>query len=62
VEFIEAGGLTIAYDRVGAGPPLVLVHGAAEDSRSWQPQLAGLAEDFTVIAWDRPVRRPAGGL
>jgi pimeloyl-ACP methyl ester carboxylesterase len=54
VEFIEAGGLTIAYDRVGTGPPLVLVHGAAEDSRSWQPQFAGLAEDFTVIAWDEP--------
>ena len=36
------------------GPPLVLVHGAAEDSRIWQPQLAGLADEFTVIAWDEP--------
>ena len=33
VEFVEAGGLEIAYERVGEGPPLIFVHGAAEDSR-----------------------------
>ena len=54
MEFVEAGGLEIAYERVGEGPPLVLVHGAAEDSRMWQPQLAGLADEFTVVAWDEP--------
>jgi pimeloyl-ACP methyl ester carboxylesterase len=54
VEFVEAGGLTIAYQRVGEGPPLVFVHGAAEDSRIWQLQLAGLADEFTVVAWDEP--------
>jgi pimeloyl-ACP methyl ester carboxylesterase len=54
VEFVEADGLTIAYERVGEGPPLVLVHGAAEDSRIWQAQLAGLADEFTVVAWDEP--------
>ena len=54
VEFVEAGGLKIAYERVGEGPPLVFVHGAAEDSRIWEPQLAGLADEFTVVAWDEP--------
>ena len=54
VEFLEADGLTIAYERVGEGPPLVFVHGAAEDSRIWQAQLAGLADEFTVVAWDEP--------
>lgn len=54
VEFVEAGGLTIAYERVGDGPPLVFVHGAAGDSRTWEPQLAGLADEFTVVAWDEP--------
>ncbi len=53
-EFVDAGGLKIAYERVGEGPPLVFVHGAAEDSRIWQPQLAGLADEFTVVAWDEP--------
>lgn len=54
VEFIEADGVEIAYERVGEGPPLVLVHGAAEDGRIWQPQLASLADEFTVVAWDEP--------
>lgn len=51
---VHAHGLDIAYRRVGSGPPLVLVHGAAEDGRSWQPQLAGLSDEFTVVAWDEP--------
>lgn len=54
VEFVEAGGLKIAYERSGEGPALVFVHGAGEDSRIWQPQLAGLADEFTVVAWDEP--------
>jgi pimeloyl-ACP methyl ester carboxylesterase len=54
VEVVLANGLEIAYQRVGAGPPLVLVHGAAEDGRAWQPQLAALGDEFTVVAWDEP--------
>jgi pimeloyl-ACP methyl ester carboxylesterase len=54
VEVVRASGLEIAYDRVGEGPPLVFVHGAAEDGRVWRPQLAGLADEFTVVAWDEP--------
>jgi pimeloyl-ACP methyl ester carboxylesterase len=54
MEVVHAHGLEIAYERVGEGPPLVLVHGAAEDSRVWQPQLAGLADELTVVAWDEP--------
>ena len=51
---VRANGLEIAYERAGEGPPLVLVHGAAVDGRMWQPQLAALAGEFTVIAWDEP--------
>lgn len=54
MEFLEADGIGIAYERVGQGPPLVFVHGAAEDGRIWQPQLAGLVDEFTVVAWDEP--------
>jgi pimeloyl-ACP methyl ester carboxylesterase len=54
VGVIESSGLNIAYERVGQGPPLILVHGAADDSRSWRPQLEGLADEFTVVAWDEP--------
>jgi pimeloyl-ACP methyl ester carboxylesterase len=54
VEAVRTSGHEIAYERVGEGPSLVLVHGAAVDSRMWRPQLAALADDFTVVAWDEP--------
>ena len=54
VEVIRTDGLEIAYERVGDGPPLVFVHGAASDARLWRPQLAALADEFTVVAWDEP--------
>jgi pimeloyl-ACP methyl ester carboxylesterase/drug/metabolite transporter (DMT)-like permease len=53
-EVVRAGGLEIAYERAGEGPPLVFVHGAAEDGRVWRPQIAALADEFTVVAWDEP--------
>jgi pimeloyl-ACP methyl ester carboxylesterase len=54
VQVVCVSGLEIAYERVGEGPPLVLAHGATVDSRMWQPQLAALADEFTVVAWDEP--------
>ena len=54
MEVVRPNGLEIAYERVGEGPPLVFVHGAAGDGRMWQPQLAALADEFTVVAWDEP--------
>jgi pimeloyl-ACP methyl ester carboxylesterase len=54
MEVIGADGLEIAYARVGEGPPIVLVHGAAEDSRVWRPQLEALGDEFTLVAWDEP--------
>ncbi len=55
MEQIEVEGLRIAYERVGHGPPLVLLHGFVGDGRStWQRQIDDLSDDFTVIAWDAP--------
>ena len=54
VQVVSVDGLEVAYERAGDGPPLVLAHGAAADGRIWQPQLAGLADAFTVVAWDEP--------
>lgn len=54
MEFVDADGLRIAFEQVGSGPPLVLVHGAAEDHRIWDAQLAALADELTVVAWDEP--------
>ena len=32
----------------------MLVHGGGDDSKGWQPQITGLADGFTVVAWDEP--------
>src|SRR3954469_524790 len=50
----RARRLDIAFERVGDGPPIVFVHGGADDHRIWQPQLDALADEFTVVAWDEP--------
>lgn len=51
---VEVDRLRVAYRRAGEGPALVLLHGAFSDSRAWGPQLEGLSDEFTVIAWDAP--------
>ncbi|HEV8263540.1 MAG TPA: alpha/beta hydrolase [Gemmatimonadales bacterium] len=55
-------GTTIAYDRVGSGPPLLLVDGAF-CSRAFgpMPKLAPLlAPNFTVFVYDRRARGESG--
>jgi len=53
-------GTTIAFERSGDGPPLVLVLGAFNDRRS-KPELAALlAGHFTVYAYDRRGRGDSG--
>jgi pimeloyl-ACP methyl ester carboxylesterase len=54
LERIEVAGRVLAYRRAGDGPPLVLLHGGWSDSREWGPRLAGLSDEFDVIAWDAP--------
>ncbi|MFL5896156.1 MAG: alpha/beta fold hydrolase [Thermoleophilaceae bacterium] len=51
---VAVDGLRVAYRRAGAGPALVLLHGYVGDSREWRGQLDGLADEFTVVAWDAP--------
>jgi pimeloyl-ACP methyl ester carboxylesterase len=55
MDTVEVGGLRVAYERAGAGPPLVLLHGYVGDGpTTWRPQLDGLSDEFTVVAWDAP--------
>lgn len=51
---VDLGGVTVAYTRAGAGPPLVLLHGGMSDRREWRQQLAALSDELTVYAWDAP--------
>ncbi len=49
-------GTSIAFDRLGAGPPVVLVCGGSVDRTSNTRLAAELASDFTVYNFDRPGR------
>jgi 3-oxoadipate enol-lactonase len=44
--------MELAYDDVGGGPCVVLVHGHPFDRSLWQPQLAPLAAGFRALAPD----------
>lgn len=68
-EVAVAGG-TIEVEALGAGPPVVLVHGWTLDRRAWRPQVEALSKRFRAIAFDRrgfgrssappdPAREPA---
>jgi pimeloyl-ACP methyl ester carboxylesterase len=53
-------GTTIAFDRIGAGPPLIIVVGAFNDRSTGAPLAEVLADDFTVINYDRRGRGASG--
>lgn len=51
---VEGESGPLAYRTCGDGPPLVLLHGGWSDGREWWPQLHGLSDQFSVVAWDAP--------
>lgn len=51
---IDVDGHSIAYRQAGQGAAVVLLHGFLCDSRCWRRQLAGLSDQFRVVAWDAP--------
>ena len=44
----------VAWDRIGEGPPLVLLHGTPWSSALWGPMATALSARFTVYLWDMP--------
>jgi pimeloyl-ACP methyl ester carboxylesterase len=57
--------MEIAYDRVGDGPALVLLHPLGADRHVWDPVIGRLAEHRDVIALDLPgfgASRPLTGV
>jgi 3-oxoadipate enol-lactonase len=52
MEYATNGGVRIAYDVQGEGPPLVLVHANPFDHRLWLYQIARYAGTFRTVAID----------
>ncbi len=51
--FCEINGARLYYERSGAGPALVLVHGSWVDCRSWDAVVPDLSRSFDLIRYDR---------
>jgi pimeloyl-ACP methyl ester carboxylesterase len=49
---VDGGAVSVTVG--GSGPPVLLLHGYAENSRMWKPLARVLAPRFTVIAPDLP--------
>lgn len=56
----SADGTSIAFDRLGDGPPVVVVGGMFCDRRTFRPLADELATQFTVIDYDRRGRGESG--
>ena len=57
---ISQDGTTIAYDRGGAGPPIIMVAGAFNTRSTTAPLAAALQDRFTVLNADRRGRGDSG--
>lgn len=59
---VSADGTAIAFERIGDGPPVILVDGALcyRDSGPSRPLAEQLASDFTVVTYDRRGRGDSG--
>ena len=45
-------GATLAFDCSGTGPPVLLIQGVGVIGRGWQPQIDGLAGEFSLYTFD----------
>jgi pimeloyl-ACP methyl ester carboxylesterase len=57
---ISKDGTSIAFDRLGEGPPLILVSGGSVDRSSNAPLASLMADRFAVYNYDRRGRGPSG--
>jgi pimeloyl-ACP methyl ester carboxylesterase len=52
VRYVDVGGVSIAYRRMGSGPAVLLSHGFTASSHMFLANARLLAHDHTVILWD----------
>jgi 3-oxoadipate enol-lactonase len=51
-QYVENGGVRVAWGEAGDGAPVLLIHGLGYDRRGWGPTQALLADRFRVLTFD----------
>lgn len=59
---VRANGVDLAYVEHGSGEPVVFVHGAISDLRTWDQQLPVIGSQYRAIAYSRRFARPNADL
>lgn len=55
---VEVNGAALEYIERGNGTPIVFVHGAASDHRTWHGQLSAFGDSFRAISYSRRYHWP----
>ncbi|MDJ0851967.1 MAG: alpha/beta hydrolase [Myxococcota bacterium] len=58
VRTASVNGTTLAFREQGEGDPVVFVHGAVSDLRTWEQQLPAIGQRYRAIAYSRRHARP----
>lgn len=52
MRFLDRGGVRLAWDEAGSGPPILLIMGHRYSSAMWYPVLEGLGDRYRLIYFD----------
>lgn len=52
VQRLRTSSGTLAYSRTGSGPPVLLIQGCGVAGSGWRPQIEGLRDRWSLIAFD----------
>ena len=52
MHYVDVNGVRLRYTFAGNGPPLLLIQGVGVVGEGWRPQIDGLGDRFTLIAFD----------
>ena len=49
---LDRDGVSISYDSVGSGPPILLSNGYSATAQMWTGQVDAWSGDFQIVTWD----------
>ena len=58
IKTVRVNGAELSYVEQGRGDPVILIHGALHDYRSWSVQWPQLSKRFRVIAYSQRYNHP----